>query len=281
MARPTGTIVPVRGARGAVLWQARRAGATIAGMRQFPAEKGLSMRRFSRRAFLEMTTASAAVAASRVVRATEPSPASGDGKKTRIALMGLNSRGKQLLRPFLEFPEVEIAYLCDPDSSVIAPALKLVKDRAKNEPKVVSDFRKALDDRSVDVLVCAAPDHWHALATILACQSGKDVYVEKPCSHNLVEGRRMIQAARAHQRVVQVGTQRRSAEDLIAAVARVRAGRLGKVHLARAWITSVRRSPRVTRFRPVGRPGDESALSEESRSLPLALALALRHGRVR
>ncbi len=177
---------------------------------------------------------------------------SADGKKTRVAIMGLNSRGKQLLPPFLEFPEVEIAYLCDPDASVIPPALKVVTDRRQKEPKVLSDFRKALDDRSVDVLVCAAPDHWHALATILACQAGKDVYVEKPCSHNLIEGRRMIQAARAHRRVVQVGTQRRSAEDLIAAVERVRSGRLGKVHLARAWITSVR--PNIGHESPTAPP---------------------------
>jgi predicted dehydrogenase len=155
-------------------------------------------------------------------------------------VIGLNNRGKQLMPAFADSPEVEIAYLCDPDSSVIPAAMKLVTDRKHKQVKAVSDFRRALDDRSVDVLVCAAPDHWHALATIWACQAGKDVYVEKPCSHNLVEGRRMIQAARKFNRVVQVGTQRRSAEDLIAAVERVRAGRLGKVHLARAWITSVR-----------------------------------------
>ncbi|HET6327962.1 MAG TPA: Gfo/Idh/MocA family oxidoreductase [Planctomycetaceae bacterium] len=229
------------------------------------------MTRISRRTFLEATAASLATAGStkvradesresktratekdRSVRATEPAPVSADGKKTRVAIMGLNSRGKQLLPPFLEFPEVEIAYLCDPDSSVIAPAMKLVTDRNHKQPKVLSDFRKALDDRSVDVLVCAAPDHWHALATILACQAGKDVYVEKPCSHNLIEGRRMIQAARSQHRVVQVGTQRRSAEDLIAAVERVRSGRLGKVHLARAWITSVR--PNIGHESPTAPP---------------------------
>ena len=116
----------------------------------------------------------------------------------------------------------------------------------------MTDFRRALDAREVDLLVCAAPDHWHALATVWACQAGKDVYVEKPCSHNPAEGRAMVRAARTHQRVVQVGTQRRSAEDLIAAVERVRSGRLGKVHLARAWIASVR--PNIGHVAPTAPP---------------------------
>ena len=262
----------------------------------------------SRRTFLEMSAASVAAAGTRgaiaqqtggekgsspeqprAVRAPEP-PASADKSTIRIAVMGLNNRGKQLLPAFLDCPEVEVAYLCDPDSSVIPAALKLVTERNRKNPTVVSDFRKALDDRSVDVLVCAAPDHWHALATVWACQAGKDVYVEKPCSHNPAEGRTMVRAARTHQRVVQVGTQRRSADDLVAAVERVRSGRLGKVHLARAWITSVRPnigresptdSSALTRLRSLGRTGDRSALSEKSRPLPLALALALRHRRVR
>jgi predicted dehydrogenase len=225
----------------------------------------------SRRTFLEMSAASAAVAGTRgaiaqqtggakgsspeqprAVRAAEPAPASADRSTIRVAVMGLNNRGKQLLPPFLDCPEVEIAYLCDPDSSVIPAALKLVTERNRKSPTVVSDFRKALDDRSVDVLVCAAPDHWHALATVWACQAGKDVYVEKPCSHNPTEGRTMVRAARTHQRIVQVGTQRRSAEDLIAAVERVRSGRLGKVHLARAWITSVR--PNIGHETPTAPP---------------------------
>jgi predicted dehydrogenase len=212
----------------------------------------------SRRKFLEFAATSVALAGQaspgksddsqdasakpRTVRVTESTSPRGEAQRVRVAVMGVNNRGKQLLPPFLDCPEVDITHICDPDSSVIPPALKVVTDRQRKEPRVVSDFRRALDDPSVDVLVCAAPDHWHALATILACQAGKDVYVEKPCAHNPMEGRRMIQAARANNRVVQVGTQRRSAEDLIAAVERVRAGRLGKVHLARAWITSVRPS---------------------------------------
>ena len=154
--------------------------------------------------------------------------------------MGVNSRGKQLLPGFVEFPEVEIAYICDPDSDTIPAAVKIVADAGKPTPRIEKDFRVALDDPSVTAIVCAAPDHWHALATILACQAGKDVYVEKPCCHNPIEGQRMIAAARRYNRVVQVGTQRRSGLDMQALVKEIQGGRLGKVNFVRCWITSTR-----------------------------------------
>jgi predicted dehydrogenase len=160
----------------------------------------------------------------------------------KLAVMGLNNRGKQLLPGFVEVPGVEIAYLIDPDSDTVPAALKIVQDGGKPMPRVEKDFRVALDDNSVTALVCAAPDHWHALATILACQAGKDVYVEKPCCHNPIEGERMIAAARKYQRVVQVGTQRRSGADLQEAVKEIQSGKLGKVNFVRCWITSTRPS---------------------------------------
>src|SRR5579872_2042853 len=193
----------------------------------------------NRRDFLNTaSTLAAAGLAARVHAAGDD--AKRDRAPVRLAIMGVNSRGKQLLPGFLSFPEVEIAYICDPDSQTIPSAVKLVQDAGRPTPKVESDFRVALDDKSLTALVCSAPDHWHALATILACQAGKDVYVEKPVSHNVVEGRRMVEAARKYNRVVQIGTQRRSSEEMSAAVERIHSGRLGKVHLARAWITSVR-----------------------------------------
>jgi predicted dehydrogenase len=212
------------------------------------------MQRVTRRMFLEVgaaavvtaaagkstTGAGGASASPRVVRSAEPAAHVTERAPLRVAVMGVNGRGRQLLPSFLEFPEVEITHICDPDSSVIPPAIKLVTEQGRKPPTAVRDFRKALDDPKLDVLVCSAPDHWHALATILACQAGKDVYVEKPVSHNVVEGRRMVEAARKYNRVVQAGTQRRSSEELALAVERVRGGRLGKVHLARTWITSVR-----------------------------------------
>ena len=175
---------------------------------------------------------------------------SGDGETAapakaepiRLAVMGVNGRGRQLMSTLAGFPEAEIAWICDPDADTIPGAVKQWTDRGRAEPKTTKDFRRALDDQSVQVLVCAAPDHWHALATIWACQAGKDVYVEKPCCHDPAEGRRMVQAARKHQRVVQVGTQRRSAPDMQALAEYVRSGKLGDVNFVRTWITSTRPS---------------------------------------
>ena len=166
--------------------------------------------------------------------------AKSDRPPVRMAVMGVNGRGRGILSGFAAFPEVEIAYICDPDQNTWAPAVGIVEKAGKRAPKAIKDFRQALDDREVTVLACAAPDHWHALATIWGCQAGKDVYVEKPCSQNALEGQRMIEIARKHKRVVQVGTQRRSAESLQLMISKLREGAIGKVHFARAWITSQR-----------------------------------------
>jgi predicted dehydrogenase len=198
----------------------------------------------NRREFLSTSSSLAACGlaagfASRVYSAGADEPKR-DRPPVRLAVMGLNSRGVQLLPGFVSFPEVEVAYLCDPDSNTIPPAMKIVEDAGKSTPRVEKDFRVALDDPTVTALVCAAPDHWHALSTILACQAGKDVYVEKPCSHNIIEGQQMMAAARRYNRVVQVGTQRRSGADMAAMVKEIQSGRLGKVNFVRCWITSTR-----------------------------------------
>jgi predicted dehydrogenase len=163
-------------------------------------------------------------------------------EKYVLAVLGVNGRGRDLLKGFAGFHDVEIAYVCDPDLNVVPKALKGLPAGHKREPKVVQDMRKVFDDKDVTAVLVATPDHWHALATVRACQAGKHVYVEKPISHNLVEGRRMIQAARKYNRVVQVGTQRRSGAYLARAVEYVREGKLGKVPFARAWIAGDRKS---------------------------------------
>ncbi len=199
-------------------------------------EKSPSHRGVTRRGFLDQAAGSlgAAAVALTTANALESQAAADNPGKIRIAVMGVNDRGRSLVKRFLAFPQVEVAYLCDPDSAVVPRVAQEVAEQRGKSPKVVKDFRVALDDPSVDALVCAAPDHWHALATILACQAGKDVYVEKPASQTLAEGRLMVQAARRYQRVVQTGTQRRSAADFKAAVELVRSGRMGKVHMAHA-----------------------------------------------
>ncbi len=201
------------------------------------------MTSLNRREFLNAASALtaggvAASLATRVYAGEDEKPK--ERPPVKLAIMGVNSRGKQLLPGFVEIPEVEIGYICDPDSDTIPSAVKIVQDGGKPTPRIEKDFRVALDDPSVTALVCAAPDHWHALATILACQAGKDVYVEKPCCHNPLEGQRMVTAARRYNRVVQVGTQRRSGLDMQALVKEIQGGRLGKVNFVRCWITSTR-----------------------------------------
>ncbi len=159
-----------------------------------------------------------------------------------LAVMGVRGRGRQLAASFSALDHVEIAYLVDPDENVFKNALKGLAPRHKGQPRVEKDVRRVLQDKNVTALVIAAPDHWHALATVWACQAGKHVYVEKPISHNLIEGRRMVEAARAHKRVVQVGTQRRSSQHYQSAVEFVRSGKLGKIPFARTWIAGNRPS---------------------------------------
>jgi predicted dehydrogenase len=163
----------------------------------------------------------------------QPSRAASD--KVIIGVMGLGGRGTQLAKMFASRSDVEIAYLSDPDSRRLPPASKAVAQAQGKQPQSVQDFRRILDDKNVDVLINATPDHWHALGTILACQAGKDVYVEKPMAHNVWEGRKMIEAARKYKRVVQVGMQTRSAPYAKEAAEQIRNGKLGDVHLIRVF----------------------------------------------
>jgi predicted dehydrogenase len=191
-----------------------------------------------RRRFL----AASAAAVTGLSAATAAGAADRPNERIRLAVMGVNGRGRDLLRGFSALPDVEIAYVCDPDENVVPAALRALNARQRRPPRLEKDLRRVLEDREVTGLVIAAPDHWHALATVWACQAGKHVYVEKPVSHNLVEGRRMVEAARRHNRVVQAGTQRRSAAHLASAAELVRSGRLGKVPFACAWIAGHRPS---------------------------------------
>jgi predicted dehydrogenase len=140
-----------------------------------------------------------------------------------------------LAQCFTKRADAEIAYLCDPDSRRFARARKVVEETQHKSPKLVQDFRRVLDDGSVDALINATPDHWHGLGTIMACQAGKDVYVEKPLAHNIWEGRRMVEAARKYNRVVQVGMQSRSAPYVHKARQYIQSGKLGDIHLVRVF----------------------------------------------
>src|SRR6516225_2682222 len=163
-------------------------------------------------------------------------------ERVKLAVMGVHGRGRDLIRGFSELADVDVVTLCEADENVVPAALKAVAGRQKQAPRVEKDIRRVLQDKNVTALAIAAPDHWHALATVWACQAGKHVYVEKPISHNIVEGRRMVEAARSNKRVVQVGTQRRSGPHFASARELVRSGKLGKIPYARTWIAGNRPS---------------------------------------
>jgi predicted dehydrogenase len=196
------------------------------------------MSALNRRRFLQSSAASVAALSA----ATAAGAADKPNDKIVMAVLGVNGRGRGLLSGFSSFEDVEIAAVCDPDENVIAKALKSIHSRQKRQPKVVKDLRRVFEDRDIHAVAIAAPDHWHALATIWACQAGKHVYVEKPISHNLIEGRRMVEAARKYDRIVQVGTQRRSGAHFQSAAEFVSSGKLGKVPFVRTWIAGNRPS---------------------------------------
>ena len=183
----------------------------------------------NRRTFLGAASAGLLVLPARTGRAA-PS------ERVRIAVIGLRSRGLDHTRLFAKDKGVEVVAVCDVDDSMFARPIKAVESAGAKAPRTEKDFRRLLDDKSIDAVTIAAPDHWHGLMAVMACQAGKDVYVEKPASHNIVEGRRMVEAARKYSRVVQVGTQRRSSPWIAEAVERVKGGGVGKVGMARAWI---------------------------------------------
>ena len=159
-----------------------------------------------------------------------------------IALMGLRGRGQSLARSFAALPDVDFAYACDVDQNVVGPAQGIIEEARGKRPPLVTDIRRVLDDQSVDAVVMATPIHWHAPGTILACEAGKDVYVEKPASHNIREGRLMVEAARRNGRVVQLGTQSRSRPVTQSFVDYVQSGKLGDVLMAKVWNVQMRRN---------------------------------------
>lgn len=185
----------------------------------------------ARRIFLQRTGAAAGAIA--LGWSAPAIVTAGASERINLGVIGC-SRGVTLAQDFAK-QKVRIAYVCDPDETRLARASKAVKaDRA------VADLRKILDDKSVDAVAIAAPDHWHAPATLLALQAGKHVYVEKPCSHNIREGRLMVEAARRANRVVQVGTQTRSTKVFQDAIALVREGAVGRVRIAKTWTSQQR-----------------------------------------
>jgi predicted dehydrogenase len=166
--------------------------------------------RLTRRQFVAKSAG--ATAAFSILTSPRPGRAAAPASKVTIGVMGLGGRGSYLAQAFASRPDTNLAYICDADTRKFARTRDAIEEAQGRAPKQVQDFRRILEDKSVDVLINATPDHWHAPASILACQAGKDVYVEKPMTHNAWEGRKMIEAAAKYKRVIQVGMQSRSAQ---------------------------------------------------------------------
>lgn len=188
---------------------------------------------FERRRFLKNTVA--AMATSHMVAGTAMVAKAVASERVRVGVMGAGGRALSLIQTFASNPGVDIVAIADVDESKFGQGVTAVAKLHGREPRVEKDFRRLIDDNTIDAIVIGTPDHWHAIPTILACQAGKDVYVEKPDSHNIVEGMRMVAAMRRHNRIVQMGSQHRSTNRLQSAMEFVQSGKLGKVHVAKAW----------------------------------------------
>lgn len=187
----------------------------------------------SRRRFLSHAAGAAAIAGlgERALGAGPENKA----EPITVALIGCGGMGGGHLRLLAPRKDVRIAYLCEPDANRLAQSMKAIESDGQKGAKAVKDMRTILDDKSVRAVWIATPDHWHAPAAILAADAGKHVYVEKPCCHNLREGRLMIEVARRNKIVMQVGTQSRSTPHVIQAMKRLHEGAIGKVLVAKAW----------------------------------------------
>ena len=156
-------------------------------------------------------------------------------EKVRVGLVGCGGISEADLPTFFLNPEVDCPIICDVDDAQIAKAAKIVEAQRGHLPDTVKDFRRVIDRKDVDVVLVCTPDHWHALPTIYGCEAGKDVYCEKPLGKTIDEGRAMLEAAKKHKRVVQMGTQWRSGTHYREAVEFVQSGKLGKIRMVRAW----------------------------------------------
>jgi predicted dehydrogenase len=200
------------------------------------------MKTKNRRKFLKESIAAGSAAAglslvnARPTRAASTGNVLGANDRIRVALIGCGGQGWSDLRAMLRIKNIDCVGLCDVDDTQSARVLKSVNEQYSQQPALVTrDFRKILEQKDLDAVIIGTPDHWHAVPTVMACQAGKDVYVEKPLSISIGEGRVMVDAARKHNRVVQMGTQQRSASHYADAVNYVKSGKLGKIRMVRCW----------------------------------------------
>ncbi len=242
----------------------------------------------NRRTFL--TSAAGVVAAGSL--AARASGQSGPTTRSAPRSSASTAGARRTSEGFMGTKGVKVAVLCDPDRDVLDKRGRRVREASTAyKVETETDLRKVFDRKDVDVVSVATPNHWHSLATIWACQAGKDVYVEKPGSHNIFEGRKMVEAAKKYGRIVQHGVQLRSSEAVREAVDHLRKGLIGKVYMARGLV--FRDRPSIGHFKDPDTPpstldwniwqgpAQERAFSQAARPLQLALALGLRQRRRR
>ncbi len=172
-------------------------------------------------------------------------------EKVVVGVVGTNSRGHYLARMFAQLPNVEVGYICDVDANVLNKTITEIEKLTGRKPKGEKDVRKLMEVKDLDAVVIAAPDHWHAPATLMALKAGKNVYIEKPCSHNPAEGEMLVTAASKYNRLVQMGNQRRSFPKMIEAVQALREGIIGRVYFAKGWYANARKPIGVGKTTPV------------------------------
>jgi predicted dehydrogenase len=186
----------------------------------------------SRRNFLKNASAATALTAAPLFL---PQSALGANDRINVAVIGVRGRGKSHISGFMEIDNVQVTTLCDPDKNVLADRAKAFQEKYGKKVKMEQDIRKVLKDKNIDAIGIATPNHWHSLATVWACQAGKDVYVEKPMSHNVWEGRKAVEAARKYKRIVQHGTQQRASVGRGKEIAAVQSGKYGKLLVSKGY----------------------------------------------
>jgi len=204
------------------------------------------MKSNSRRSFIKKTAASSAFIATAGMlpqfSAKSYARILGANDRINVSMMGVNSRGDSLAQNFAAQNNCEVIHVCDVDSRAALNCVTNVKKRQSRKPKTYTDFRKSLESKDVDAMVIAAPDHWHAPASLLAMEAGKHVYVEKPCSHNPNEGEILVQAAKRYGKVIQMGNQRRSWPNVVEGINALKSGAIGRVYFGKGWYTNNRES---------------------------------------
>jgi len=164
----------------------------------------------------------------------------GSNERIRVSVMGVNGRGKALAETFASQRNCDVVHICDVDRHAMEKCIASVKEIQNHKPQGIGDFRRSLESKDIDAMVIATPDHWHAPAALLSMQAGKQVYVEKPCSHNPAEGEILVKAAERYGKVVQMGNQRRSYPNVIKAIQELRNGSIGRSYLGKGWYTNNR-----------------------------------------